>query len=94
MLLSIFRVSGHSMEPTIIQGHFVMVSVIPYLFYNPQVGDIVVFQRNGKMLIKRVEKKEDAKYFLVGDNRNDSLDSRKIGLVDRQNILGKVIAAI
>jgi signal peptidase I len=31
------------------------------------------------------------KFFVMGDNRNDSTDSRTFGAVPRQNILGKVI---
>ncbi len=30
------------------------------------------------------------KYFVVGDNRNDSVDSRMIGLIDKEDILGSV----
>lgn len=30
------------------------------------------------------------KYFVVGDNRNDSVDSRVIGLIDKGDILGSV----
>ena len=30
------------------------------------------------------------KYFVVGDNRNDSVDSRVIGLIDKEDILGSV----
>ncbi len=30
------------------------------------------------------------KYFVVGDNRIDSMDSRYIGLIDKKNILGSV----
>ena len=31
------------------------------------------------------------KYFVLGDNRNQSIDSRKLGLIDQEDILGKVI---
>lgn len=34
------------------------------------------------------------KYFVVGDNRNDSVDSRMIGLVDKKDIVGSVSARI
>ncbi|HTY89031.1 MAG TPA: signal peptidase I [Candidatus Acidoferrum sp.] len=33
----------------------------------------------------------DDKFFVLGDNRNNSTDSRTFGTVPRQNILGKVI---
>ena len=29
--------------------------------------------------------------FVLGDNRNDSIDSRQIGLIHTKNVLGKVI---
>lgn len=91
MFLSRFIVEGHSMEPTIFAKSTLLVSSIPYIFGEPKVGDVVVFKNYGKKLVKRIQKKEGRKYFIIGDNTNDSLDSRKIGWVKKEDILGKVI---
>lgn len=73
----------------------------------PQRGDVVVFSspRDGKRLVKRVvgipgDAMEGAsgprtiptgQYFLVGDNRDHSLDSRQFGLVESGRIMGRVV---
>lgn len=36
----------------------------------------------------------DDMYFVLGDNRANSLDSREIGLIKKEDIIGKVIARI
>ena len=79
------------MEPTIKNDSFVLVSGIPYLFSKPKVNDIVAFRYEGKIFIKRIKAINKDKFFLTGDNSNDSLDSKKIGLIDKENIIGKVI---
>jgi nickel-type superoxide dismutase maturation protease len=94
MLLTKFKVVGHSMEPAIKNGESVLVSNIFYWFKNPKIGDIVTFRDSGQILIKRITKISTGKYFLAGDNQKDSLDSRSLGLIDRKNILGKVIYKI
>lgn len=37
------RVDGHSMEPTLQSGEFVIVNKLAYKFSNPQPGDVIVF---------------------------------------------------
>jgi len=91
LLLSKFKVSGHSMEPTIKNGQYVLISKIPYFFSEPDVKEIVAFKKNQKILIKRIVKKTGDKYFLAGDNLKDSLDSRSFGFVSKNDILGKVM---
>jgi signal peptidase I len=92
LLLSKFRVFGHSMEPGITNNGTVFASGIPYLFKKPGVNDIVVFKdKDKKVLIKRIIKKSEDKYFVQGDNKNDSLDSRQLGNISKQQIIGKVI---
>jgi signal peptidase I len=79
------------MIPGIKNGERVLVSSIFYWFKNPQIGDIVAVVSEGKVFIKRVTKTREDKYFLEGDNKEDSLDSRKFGFIAKENIIGKVI---
>jgi nickel-type superoxide dismutase maturation protease len=86
-----FKIIGHSMEPTLKSGDTVLVSSLPYVFKSPQQNDIIAAKMDGKVMIKRITKEEDNSYFLIGDNPNDSYDSRKFGMIARKDILGKVI---
>lgn len=81
------------MEPTLKNGQVVIVSSLPFLFNKSKVGDIVLFD-NEKKFIKRIKEIKGQKYFLTGDNKNDSMDSRKIGWIDKRNIIGKIIFKI
>ena len=91
MLLSRFRIVGHSMEPILKTGHAVLVSSIPYLFIKPKIDDTIAFKKENKIFIKRIAKINREKYFVKGDNIRDSLDSRKVGWILKKEIVGKVI---
>lgn len=91
MLLSRFKIVGHSMYPSFSENDNVLVSSIPFLFKKPKANDIVLFKKSDKFLLKRITRIKDSKYFLTGDNKSDSLDSRKFGFVTREQIKGKVI---
>lgn len=82
------------MKPTFSEDDSVLVSSIPLLFVNPKKGDVVVFEKYNRFYIKRIGKINDGKYFLVGDNKKDSEDSRRFGSVKRSQIKGKVILKI
>ena len=71
-----------------------LVSSIPYIFREPKIRDIVVFQVLEKKFVKRIKKREGQRYFLAGDNTNDSLDSRDFGWIAKREIVGKVIYKI
>lgn len=135
----VFRVAdvnGHSMEPTLSHGDFVLLSRVGYWFNDPQLGDIIAFpyrEDPTEFYIKRITGLpgdvvdfqgnrfvvngiaadydfaqvdvisrgdisfpmtiEEGKFFVLGDNRNSSKDSRyqSVGAVPKEDMLGRVV---
>ncbi|MBQ8234637.1 MAG: signal peptidase I [Bacilli bacterium] len=57
--------------------------------------EIKDYRENIEMLNYELEEViEDNHYFVLGDNRNNSIDSRKLGTINIENISGKVIFSI
>lgn len=79
------------MLPTLKAGQNVLVWS---WFYEAKVEDIVVIEKNNKDMIKRVKKIEDGKYFIEGDNKQESTDSRNFGVINRSEIIGKVVLVV
>ncbi len=86
-----YKIVGHSMEPTLKSGQVVWVNNWAYLFNQLEINDIVLFKREGKDMVKKVNQIEKDKVFLIGDNQADSLDSRTFGEVSQKEIIGKVL---
>lgn len=82
------------MNPTLYDGEVVLVDRNA----EPQVGDIVVAKHPVEQtteIVKRIARiNEHGHYFLVGDNLEDSNDSREFGAVRREYIKGKVVARL
>ncbi len=83
---------GTSMYPILKNGEAVLVDKKAEI----KVGDIVIAKHPIEQvseIVKRVQKiNERGHYFLVGDNLEDSNDSRNFGAVTREYIKGKVVA--
>lgn len=107
-----------SMEPTLPQGSFILGMRI---FDEPEVGDIIVFEKDGALLVKRVAARSGEEvdlsklpymttvpipvwdnpvitvpnecYFVLGDNTQNSCDSRYWDnpFLSREYIVAKVI---
>lgn len=90
-LLSRFKISGHSMLPTLKVGDKVLISSFPYMFSTPKIGDIIVFKKNGKNFIKRITGVTPQGFIVAGDNSFDSISSKKLGVISKKLILGKVV---
>lgn len=88
MILGLFKISGHSMLPKLEPTDIVITSSFPYILNNPKVGDVIVFKKKEKVIIKRISKTTNDKVYVEGDNRDDSLD---VGWVHKKDIIGKVL---
>lgn len=88
MILGLRRVQGPSMLPTYREGAVVVVSNL----MRPRVGSVVVANLASEEVIKRVRSVTEAgKFYLVGDNHAQSIDSREYGPVKRSDIIGVVL---
>jgi phage repressor protein C with HTH and peptisase S24 domain len=92
----IAHVTGHSMEPTLSDGAFCVVAVNCEL----QDGDIVIMDTTNSnkgitvpSIVKRyiADQSSDEELYLLGDNRDHSLDSRKLGRFPKSDLIGKVV---
>ncbi len=133
-IMSHTEVPTESMRPTISPGDHLIVNRLPYYYRNPKRGEVVVFNYEGKNLIKRIigvagdtieildgkvyvngkrldesiylgkddetftfskspitfpYKVPEGKYFVLGDNRRNSSDSRVIGPISGASIIAK-----
>ena len=79
------------MEPTLKEDQEVLVFNWAYIFSKPKIGDMVVVKVNGQEIVKRIQKIDGRLVFVTGDNTKDSFDSRKLGLINLENIVGKII---
>ena len=92
-----FKIEDRSMEPTLKPGDYVIVNKLPYFFGKPSKGDIIVFKHpkiKNKFLVKRIIRVASNKYFVIGDNKTQSTDSRRFGPIAKDLIAGKMFIHI
>lgn len=88
-LLILRRVVGHSMVPALPPGTLVFGIGIYFGEFKP--GQIVIIDHDGKEKIKRIDKIEDNKIFVLGDHLDTSIDSRQFGWLPFEAIKALVI---
>lgn len=92
-----YKIKDRSMEPAFKVDDYVIVNKLAYVFQKPAKGDVIVFKHpreKNKFLIKRINGIDGNKFFVVGDNKNHSKDSRHFGAIDRNLIVGKLFIHI
>ena len=81
--ISIMKVREQSMFPSLNDGDYIIVS----RWSKCKANDVVVAKGSGMLLVKRISKTEGARYYISGDNKQES----KGFVVGKEEIIGKVI---
>lgn len=95
--IQIYFIPSPSMQPTLEPGDVILVDTWAYRNQAPQLGDIIIFTSDAHqgVLVKRIQPwpegvESEEKYYVMGDNRKESLDSRYFGGIEQKQIQGKV----
>lgn len=87
-MFKFIKVTGQSLSPEYKEGDFVAIITVPFFSFKP--GKTIVFNHPiYGTLIKKIARIDPEGFYVVG-NHPESVDSRKLGLIDRQSILGTV----
>ncbi|WP_368506439.1 nickel-type superoxide dismutase maturation protease [Synechococcus sp. YX-04-1] len=94
--LLLLRIEGRSMQPTLEPGDRVLVRRLGRKL-SPSLGSVVVTwhpQRSKLRLIKRLKSVEETGLWLLGDNPTESTDSRQLGAVPTNLLIGEVVGRL
>ena len=86
-MLLVRRVVGTSMQPTLTSGQVVIGSKI----IKPRIGSIIIFTHLGREKIKRISAIRGKDVTVVGDNRQESDDSRSYGPIKTSDVKAVII---
>ncbi len=82
------RVVGTSMTPMLKPGQLILATPLRRRL---RPGQVVVLRKNNRELIKRIERIEYDKVFVIGDNPDASTDSRQFGWLEMSTVVARVI---
>ncbi len=102
LVASAFVVPSGSMRPTLQPGDYFLAEFVSYRVVEPDRGDVVVFDREGITMVKRVVAipgdstpthgaVPDGHVFVQGDNHANSLDSRAWGFLPTEDVYGRAL---
>jgi nickel-type superoxide dismutase maturation protease len=86
-LILIRRVVGQSMSPSLKPGQL----IIGLYLGKPKVGELIIFRHKGLEKIKRIDKIEHESFFVIGDNPQQSTDSRQFGPINSSQVLARIV---
>ena len=89
------KISGHSMMPLINHGDWILINVNINTDHL-QLNEIILLEDpiNKELLIKRIDSinsTTEKEFYVLGNNKADSYDSRKFGYIKKELIIGKAV---
>ena len=76
------------MSPKLRPGQLLLAT--PF-FRRLRPGQVVIIDHEGRQKVKRIERVEQGKIFVIGDNLRGSTDSRHFGWLTRRRVIARVI---
>jgi signal peptidase I len=93
----IVRVAGNSMLPAYADGDRILIKYRTSDLQPVHVGEVVMIEREGELIIKRITRYEIGSHTGVGmisvegDNKDESIDSRHWGAIPSRFVKAKVL---
>lgn len=93
----IIRVAGNSMLPAYADGDRILIKYRSSDLQPVHVGEVVMIEREGELMIKRITRYEIGSHTGVGmisvegDNKEESIDSRHWGAIPSRFVKAKVL---